>query len=196
MATIKNPLTLASIKNITAKYGVVKSSNVGDVMKHTIESVSNPFDVKNGAGELVSEYGNSDSILRKKIVTFKAISEVGHAYAAKLIAEAFAAEKAGDADAAHELYQEYLNKARFSTSILSTEPGFELDLQRGDRVSVEVEEYEGEKGNILRGTGKTLRVIAPVEAAKANLDSFFTSIEDSYVEPAPVIEPAKATAKA
>lgn len=192
MATVKNPLTLASIKNITAKYGVVKASNVGDAMKHTIESVSSPFDVKNGAGELVQEFGNEGMILRKKIITFKAISEVGHAFAGKLIAEAFAAEKAGDADAAHELYQEYLNKARFTASILSTEPSFNLDIQRGDRVSVEVEVYEGEKGNILRGTGKTLRVIAPVEAAKANLDSFFTSIEDSYVAPAPVADPAPA----
>lgn len=174
---IRNPFILQTVRNITNKYGYVTPDNVGDTMEHTVERISLPFDVKNKAGELVMEARNEGIVLQKKIITFKAISSVGHDFHKSKLAEGYQLEKSGDAQAAHWMYQEYLDGARFSANILSSDAAWNLDIQRNDKVKVEVELFEGEgNARILRGTGKTLRIQAAIKAARFNAAATFDAI--------------------
>lgn len=171
MANERRFLTKDAIINITAKYGIVRPDNVGDVMQHTVESVSAPFDVKTKEGKTVNEFGSEDALLQKKIVTFKAISEFGHRFHKAKLKEAYALELEGKAEEADALYQQYLNGARFSASILSTQPAWTLDIVRNDRMKVDVVNFED---RILRG--ENIREMAAVKAG--SIGNMFTSLFD------------------
>lgn len=175
MATEKRLWTKQSIINLTAKYGIVKVDNVGDTMQHTVESVSSAFDVQKKDGTTVMEFGSEDTVLQKKIVTFKAITELGHRFHKAKLREAQALEAAGDAEGASELYQQYLNGARLSASILSTYPSWNIDLVRGDKVKVDIINFEDK---LLKGDN--VRVMPAVKAA--SVGNLFTSLFDGEDE--------------
>lgn len=171
---VKNPLTLKSIQNITAKYGLVTPAEAGQTIKQTVERMGAAFDVTKGEDKApVFEYGNEGMILRKKVITFKAISSIGHDFHRSKLIDAYKLEQAGDAQGAHVLYQEYLDGARFSASVLSTEQPFNFDLTNGDEVKLKVEIWDDK---IIRGTGKTIKLMAPKEVAAFNGAAFFASI--------------------
>lgn len=171
---VKNPLTLKSIQNITSKYGLVTPAEAGQTIKQTVERMGAAFDVTKGEDKApVFEYGNEGMILRKKVITFKAISSIGHDFHRSKLIEAYKLEQAKDAQGAHVLYQEYLDGARFSASVLSTEQPFNYDLTNGDEVKVKVEIWDDK---IIRGTGRTIKLLAPKEVAAFNGAAFFASI--------------------
>ena len=177
MATNKLILTKKIVERMTANYGVVTTDQVGEGRKiHVVSQMSSAFNVENKDGDTVMEYGNTGAILQKKLINFKAISMEGHKANLAILREAVELEEDGDAEGASALYQKYLNAARFSCSVLSTEPAFNLDLSDGDEVTIRVESYTNDAGSIfLRGNGRSLKV-KEATAAPMFKGSIFDSI--------------------
>lgn len=159
-------LNFDAILRITAKYGYVTPDMRS--AKLTVESVSKPLDVKKGANrdEAVLEYGTTDTLLRKRIVTFSSISQWGHEYHQDKVAKAKALE-ATDPQAAHELYQAYLDGARISGELLSSNAKtFNMDLQKYDECVCQIVAITTENGKLLRVDGNTIRVKEVAAPAK------------------------------
>ncbi len=165
MAKTQILLTSKIVDRITGAYDTVTKDNVGRRMIHIVESVTNPFDVLNGAKEIVLEYGDTGAILQKKLITCKAISEEGYKANLHMLQDALDLEAdEADPQEVSDAYQRFLNAARFQISVLSTEAPFANEYANGDEISVRVESYVSPKGDVfLRGNGKSIKAQAPVK---------------------------------
>lgn len=128
----------------------------------TIKGNGNVIDVKNKQGEVVAQAGGDGVILQKKIFNTNLNSSVPMKNPANisLYKQACAAEKAGEKDKAHKLFNDLANKLQVSFGLLLPSK-FEFQLSDGVEISAKLSLVTTEKGQIITIDPKSIRVIEP-----------------------------------
>jgi hypothetical protein len=141
---------------------LITSAVIGRTVLLAIQGNGNTVEVKNKDGENVASYAGDGSIFEKKIFNGKANSEVAmrNPLNKQLLKDAIAAEKAGDADGAAEIYNKYLNKVQLSFNVPLPSA---LADRLGDRddIAAKVMEIKTENGTLLTIDPKTIKVMEP-----------------------------------
>lgn len=179
------------MKDANGKPLTVRSTDHGRAIKARLTGNGNIIDVKDKEGNLVMSVVNPGEVLRKKIFNTNVTNgdAMRNPVINQLLVDAKAAEKAGNAQLASDLYNKYLNKTAFTFSVLSTDPLFNSEsLTKGVTVTGIVEEVKTEKGAILSFEAGTVSV-API-AALASDD--FNPFAATLAEPAPQAAPVMA----
>jgi hypothetical protein len=128
----------------------------------TIKGNGNVIDVKNKAGEAVGQAANPDVVLQKKIFNTNINSDIATSNPAniKLFSDARKAEKAGETETAHELYNELANKLQVSFGLLLPSK-LEYELSNGVECSAKLQLVTTDNGSIITIDPKTIRVMEP-----------------------------------
>lgn len=170
---------------------IITSALIGRRVVVFVRNDGNVIDVQDKEGKLVMEINNPEIVLRKRIFNANSNSEAAILAAPNkaLLAEAIAAEKAGDKVLASEKFNDYLNKVQFSFSVLSTSSMFDK-IRGGMDVIGTVQEVVTDNGKLLTLDQSTLAIQAPEVLAKPTT-SLWTTGEEATEEGA---ENATATA--
>lgn len=128
----------------------------------TIKGNGNTIDVKDKTGATVCQAANPEVVLQKKIFNTNANSAVAMKSPAniQLYKDACAAEKAGETDKAHELFNSLANNLQMSFGLLLPSK-FEYELSDGVEISAKLQLITTEKGQIITIDPKTIRVQEP-----------------------------------
>jgi hypothetical protein len=133
----------------------------------TVVGNGNVIEVKNKAGEVVGTAADSRLPLRKKIFNLQANSEVAllnPINKAKLSA-AITAERANSMDTADVLFNEFLNSAQISFSLLENHKLFNV-IGDNMEISGKLELITTEKGSIITLQPNSIRVMEPETVSK------------------------------
>lgn len=163
--------------------GLVKVAHVGKRFKFFVSTNGNIIDVTDKEGNMVREINNADVVLRKKIFNIKANSEAAVLAApnAQLRRDALAAEKAGDAEKASELFNQFLNKVQFSFSVLSTSKLFDT-LTGGMEITAEVQEVVTDNGKLLTLDPSSITIVETESIGKNSNTMLWTGDEPEEEE--------------
>lgn len=194
MSTNQRKLTQAGVKGIMTKRIMVPANAVGKRVKFLVQGKGNTVDVKNKEGELVSSTipGYEGTVLQKKIFNLRANSAVAMSNTRnrQYLIDGLKAEKAGDAEKAHELFNEYLNSTQMSFGILL--PSNIADkLSAGVEIAATVTEVTTENGSLLTIDPSTISIVEPEVYGSTSFD-MSDFIEDDEEEPVEVEEAVKA----
>lgn len=180
MSTNSNnrPLTSASVRSIMTKRDVAAAAHVGKKVVFTIQGDGNVIDVLNKAGETVTSTiaGYEGTVLQKRIFNLKANSQLAmtNARTRQFMIDGLAAEKAGKAAQASELFNQYLNACQLSFGVLL--PSAIVDqLSNGVDIAAKVIQVDTENGSLLTIDPSTISVKAPeyLESGTSfNIDDF------------------------
>lgn len=168
-------MNLESVKAIFNKRGLITKAQIGKRVRLTVQSGGNVIDVENSDGEKIFEAGSNDGVvLQKKLFNLKCNSEVAikNERNKGILKEANELEKAGDAEKAHDGYNDYLNKVQVSVGILSTASMFNK-LQAGDEIAAQVQLITTENGELLTIDPSTISIMAPETVAQSSFDMAF-----------------------
>lgn len=157
-------MSLASVQAIMRKRILVPSTFEGKTVVFTVQGDGNVIDVKDKAGELVFSTiaGYEGIVLQKKIFNLRANSQVGmtNPRTVDYLRTGIAAEKAGNIDAAHEAFNEYLNACQMNVGILLPNAKAEK-LSDGMEISAKVQLVTTDNGSLLTIDPSTISVVAP-----------------------------------
>lgn len=176
--TTQRQMNMASVKGIMNKRILIPASAEGKSFLFTIQGNGNVIDVKNKAGELVQSIVEEGTVLQKTIFNTRANS--GHAMGLEinkqLLKDAVAAERAGDATKAHELFNKYLNAVQISLSVLH--PSSLLSqLSTNVDIKGKVQKITTDNGSLLTIDPSSISVVAPEIAGTTNFS--FDELEEA-----------------
>jgi hypothetical protein len=183
-------MTSQSVKSIMQNRILVPAQAEGKRVKLFVQGNGNVIDVKDSKGEFVPSAADPNVVLQKKIFNFRANSGVAMANERnrQMLKDAIAAEKAGDADKAHELFNSYLNAVQLSAGILLPSAVAEK-LSSGVEIAATITKVTTEKGSLLTIDPQTIGIVEPESYGKTTF-----SLED-FSDEAPAEEtPAAVTA--
>lgn len=142
----------------------------------TIKGNGNSIDVKNKAGELVAQAGGDGVVLQKKIFNTNVNSAIAMKNPANvtLYKDACKAEKAGETDKAHDLFNQLANKLQVSFGLLLPSK-FEFQLSDGVEISAKLQLITTDNGQIITIDPKTIRIMEPEVLATGGF-----SMEDPF----------------
>lgn len=160
----QRPLNAQSVNAIMRKRSSLPVSMVGKKVVMTIQGDGNVIDVKNAKGELVLSTlpGQEGIVLQKKIFNVKTNSQLAlsNPRNRQYLIDAAKAEKAGDVDAANELYNQFLNSCQVSFGIIL--PSAIADkLANGVDISATVQKIDTENGSLLTIDTSTISIKEP-----------------------------------
>lgn len=195
----QNLLNKDAIVRIMNKRALITKALVGRKVLLTIQGNGTVVDVLTKDGDPVMSITDPDVVLQKKIFNVRANSEVAMSNSRnkQILKDAIAAEKAGDEQAAHELYNDFLNKSQVSFGVIL--PSAIADkLGNGVDIAAKVELISTENGELLTIDPSTISVKEPevLGATAFSLNAVFGEDEDEQaeeLEPTPI--PEKETAK-
>jgi len=164
MSTQQRPLNAQSVNSIMKKRATLPVSMVGKKVVMTVQGDGNVIDVKNAKGELVLSTlaGQEGTILQKRIFNTKTNSQLAlsNPRNRQWLADAAKAEKAGNAEAASELYNQFLNACQVSFGIIL--PSAIADkLANGVDISATVIKVDTENGSLLTIDPSTISIKEP-----------------------------------
>lgn len=172
------PLTSTSVRSIMTKRDTVQAAHVGKKVVFTIQGDGNVIDVLNKAGEVVLSTiaGYEGTVLQKRIYNLKANSVLAmtNPRTRQFMIDGLAAEKAGKAEQASELFNQYLNACQLSFGVLLPSAIVE-NLSNGVDIAAKVIEVTTENGSLLTIDPSTISVKAPeyLDAGTSfNIDDF------------------------
>lgn len=191
--TTQRKLTQAGVKGIMTKRIMVPANAVGKRVKFLVQGNGNTVDVRNKEGDFVTSTipGYEGTVLQKKIFNLRANSAVAMSNTRnrQYLIDALKAEKAGDAEKANELFNEYLNSTQMSFGILL--PSNIADkLSAGVEIAATVTEVTTENGSLLTIDPSTISIVEPEVYGSTSFD-MNDFIEDEE-EPVEVEEAVKA----
>lgn len=161
MSTNTRLINQKSLVSIIKKRTSVPTAKVGRKAIFTVQGDGNVIDVKRADGSLVVDETTSE-VLQKRIFNLRATSQMSlsNARNVQLLKDAIAAEKAGDMEAAHDLYNDFLNKTQMSFGIIL--PSATADkLSSGVEISATISLVETENGQLLTIDPSSISVMAP-----------------------------------
>lgn len=183
MSTNSRRITSASVKGIMVKRIAVPQEAVGKRVKFQVQGDGNTVDVKNKDNELVLSTipGYEGTVLQKKIFNLKANSAVAMSNTRnrQYLIDGLKAEKAGDADAAHDFFNQYLNSVQMSFGILL--PSNVADkLHAGVEIAASVQKIETENGSLLTIDPSTISIVEPevYGTTSFDMDDFMVGEEE------------------
>lgn len=167
-------MTSQSVKAIMNQRVLIPETAVSKRVKLAIQGNGNTIDVKDKDGNFVASAADPNLVLQKRIFNCKANSglAMGSERNRKLLKDAIAAEKAGDADKAHELFNEYLNRVQLSFGILLPSAVVEK-LASGVEIAASITKVTTENGSLLTIDPSTISVVEPETYGKTTF-----SLED------------------
>lgn len=141
---------------------LTKTSRVGKKDVFTIQGNGNVIDVTDKDGKVVTSTitGYEGTVLQKRILNTKSNSELAmsNPRTQGYLRDALKAERAGDADAAHELFNKYLNACQLSFGYLLPNDTLDAALGAGVDIAAEIVVVTTENGSLLTIDPKTIRV--------------------------------------
>lgn len=159
-----------SVQSIMSKRKPLKATDAGENIVLTIKGDGNVIDVTNKDGDLVTSTiaGFEGTVLQKKIFNTNFASQIAmnNPRARQFMIDGLKAEKAGDLQKAHELYNNYLNATQVSFGLLLPSATADL-LRKGSRIAAEVIVVTTENGSLLTIDPSTIMI----EEAKKVTDS-------------------------
>lgn len=181
-------LTMAAVNSIMSKRSPLPATMVGKKVRFTVQGDGNIIDVldKNGKEVMSSIPGEEGTVLQKKIFNLKVSSALALANARnrQYLKDAYAAEKAGDAVKADELYNQFLNSTQVSFGILL--PSKVADkITNGADIAGTVQLIETDNGKLLTIDASTIQVLEPemlASAAAFNVADFLGTEEETAGE--------------
>ncbi len=189
-------LNLDSVKNIMNSRDNITLDMVGRHVQFTVQGNGVILDVKDGDGNLVESKSEPGTVLQKKIYNVQAISAVamGNERNRQYFTDAVAAEQAGDAAGASELFNKFLNATQISFNVLDNQRAFNT-LYPGALIMAKVIRIDTENGSLLTLDASTISVQAPVVADKYKFDvSDFMAPAAEGTKAAPVKDALKGAA--
>lgn len=157
-STTKRLINMEAAQNIYNKRratGYITRNEVGKRFEFRVAGPGNDIIVKDRNGEVVRSIVNPDMPMEKRIFNVTAISAVAESNPTILaiLSEAMAAEAAGDAVKADELFNAWLNKCSVSFNVILPLKAEMASLVAGDRVKGTVRlltpEENGTKGELI-----------------------------------------------
>lgn len=196
-------LNLASVRSIMNGRVAVPTKAIGKRVRLIIQGDGTIVDVVDKAGNpvLSTAEGEEGTVLQKKIFNLKGASEIAmkNARNREFLAAGVAAEKAGDTDAAHEAFTNYLNATQLSFGVILGSKMVDK-LANGVEIAATVVEITTEKGSLLTIDQSTISVVEPevLDRMSFNVDDFLAEDEDAEEAPAPLpaAKPARKKAQA
>lgn len=160
--TKSRKLDSKAVKAIMSKRSLVLQSQVGKRVVLTVQGEGSIIDVKDKSGNYVRSVNDDGTVFRKKIVNFRANSQLAMANDRnrQFLIDAIKAEKAGDAAAADELFGKYLNGTQLSMGIPL--PSHKADqCVSGVEVAGRVTITETENGQLLSIDPSSISIVEP-----------------------------------
>lgn len=195
-------MTSQSVRSIMNKRILIPAEAVGKRVKLAIQGNGNTIDVKDKEGKLVASYLDKSVVLQKTIFNTKANSglAVTNSRNRQLLKDAMAAEKGGDAEKAHELFNEYLNATQLSFGILLPS-SIVAKLAAGVEIAATVDKVTTDNGSLLTIDPSTISIVEPEIYGKTtfNMDEFMNDIaadDEASEVPTPAPANESKTAKA
>jgi hypothetical protein len=188
--------TLQSVQNVLNARKQITEAMEGSFQVLTVRGSGNVIPVKTKDGENVPAADGSGLMLEKKLFNLVCNSAIAikNPRNQAILREAYAAEKAGDATKAAELYNQYLNKTQVSISVLSTTAMFDR-IQDGDQIKGKVQKITTENGSILTLDPKSLSIKEAGYGDDTKVDLFAMALsEDAPVHAEEVTAPVTAEA--
>ena len=182
--TQNRPLTSASVRSIMTKRDTVQTKHVGGAKKtFTVQGNGNVIDVLDKAGKVVmsSIAGQEGTVLQKKIFNLRANSALAmsNPRTRQFMIDGLAAEKAGKAEQASELFNQYLNSCQLSFGVLLPS-GIVDSLTNGVDIAAKVIEVKTDNGSLLTIDPSAIFVQAPESVDNGtsfNIDDFLPAEE-------------------
>lgn len=158
-------LTSANLQQMIASRGIIKSSQAGETKRFHVRGDGFTIPVTNKAGEQVMANGTDNVPLMKTIYNVKANSHIAmiNPRNQEILRTAMLAEKEGDMDAAHEAFNDYLNKIQVSFSVI-------LNPGRKNKTFYDQQLVEGEIELITTDNGQLLTIANPRPVAIDKID--------------------------
>jgi hypothetical protein len=150
-------------QKVFASRNLLTADLVGEEVVITLQGDGNTVDMERADGSAVVDEATGE-VVRKRIHNAKFNSELAIQAAPNkaLLNEAVAAEKAGETDKAHELFNKYLNKVQLSFSIPSSSKHFGT-LRDNQRIKGIVQRVDTENGSLLTIDPKSIVLIEAVK---------------------------------
>lgn len=166
----------------------ITASHVGKRVRVFIQGDGTTINVtdKDGNEVLSTLEGEEGVVLEKKIFNLRATSGISMKNPRNIewLKEGVAAEKAGDAVKADEMFTKYLNATQVSVGIIT---GSKLvdQLANGVEIAATVREITTDNGSLLTLDTKTIAVMEPeiLETMDFDIDSFLEDEEEETPEP-------------
>lgn len=170
MSTRTN-LTSKAVQSIMSKRILIPTSKEGAKIRFTVQGEGTWMDVKDGEGNFVMSASDPGVILRKKIFNLQASSQVAMSNPdnKKMLVDALKAERAGDTERAHELFNNYLNKTQLSFSVLDNQAVLPK-IVNGVDIAAKVQLITTDNGTLLTIDPSTISVIEPEIIKTATFD--------------------------
>ncbi len=162
MTTNSRPMTSSSVKSIMQKRITVPAQAVGKRVKLMLQGNGNVIDVKDKEGNEVQSVVEPGTVLQKKIFNTRANSALamGNERNRQYLKDALAAEKAGEAEKAAELFNNYLNATQISFGVLL--PSAIVDkLSTGVEIAGTIQKIDTDNGSLLTIDPSTISVVEP-----------------------------------
>jgi hypothetical protein len=185
-----------AVQSIMKQRILVPSTLVGKKVQFTVVGsretgkAGNIMDVTNKAGEPVMSVVDAGVILQKVVYNVQASSVISQRNPRNIawLKEGIAAERAGNAELAHEKFTQFLNATQMSFNILLPS-GIVDRIQHGTEIAGKVQLIETDNGQTLTLDDKTISIVEPevLVAGAIDLSSYFAG-EESTNEPS--TEPA------
>lgn len=151
-----------AVRSIMAKRSIVIKNQVGKRVVLTVQGEGSVIDVKDKSGNYVRSLNDDGTIFQKKIVNFRANSQIAMANERnrQLLNDGIKAEKAGDAQKAHELFGAYLNATQLSMSVPL--PSSKADqCTSGTELAGRVVLIQTENGELLTIDPSSISIVEP-----------------------------------
>lgn len=193
MSQTTRVINAKSVHGIMNKRTVVNESMVGKKVRLTVRGNGTTIDVRTKDGAVVQSVVEPGTVFQKVIFNTESNSGIALASAAnkQLAAEGMAAEKAGNAELAHEKFTAFLNAVQLSFNV----PTSSTILHKlGDRIdiSARIVKVTTENGSLLTIDPATIAVLAPEELAVSTFDlNTFAGVGEEKKEDAPTAEELK-----
>lgn len=144
------------------KRQTIPAEAVGKRVKFMIQGNGNVIDVKDREGNLVQSIVEPGTVLQKKIFNVRANSALAmqNDRTRGYIKAAMAAEKAGKAEEAAELYNNYLNATQISFGVLLPS-AIVAKLSTGVEIAATLQRVDTENGSLLTIDPTTISVVEP-----------------------------------
>jgi hypothetical protein len=165
-------LNAKAVQVIMKQRGLVQEAQAGKKkVLLTVQGNGVIVDVKDKEGAFVQSVTEPGTVFRKMIFNVKANSDLAmrNPLNTAILKDAVLAERAGEAEKAHELYNSYLNKVQVSFSI-PLPSKLEDKLSDGVEISARVEKITTDNGSLLTIDPKTISIVEPDALGKTTFD--------------------------
>lgn len=169
MSRLFNKQTVINIMN---KRSLVPASIVGKKVKLTVQGNGTLLPVFTKEGEPVMSVVDEGVQMEKYVYNVQANSglALSNARNKEYSAQGVAAEKAGDFQAAHDFFVQYLNATQISFNVPSTN-AINAKLSQGVDIAAKIVRIDTEAGSLLTIDPSTISIVEP-EELKATVFSF------------------------